>query len=113
MVLLSPITWPHGFLMLLLPLVLLARRLDGRAVSSLAFACCLVILTARPTWWLFRFETSTATFQHWVPPDDAWLVTTVPLQTYALLGVFVLLVATAISGVRPVRSAGRRSVALE
>ena len=39
----------------------------------------------------------TATFQHWNSPGGAWLVTTVAFQTYALLGVFVLLVATAFS----------------
>jgi len=33
-VLLSPITWPHGFLVLLLPLVLLARRLDGHHLAA-------------------------------------------------------------------------------
>jgi hypothetical protein len=101
MVLLSPITWPHGFLILLLPLVLLARRLDGQHVAaSLAFVCCLFLLTARPTWWLFRFQTTDYSFLHWVPPGGLWLITAEALQSYALVGVFVLVVFSAISGSR-------------
>jgi formate hydrogenlyase subunit 3/multisubunit Na+/H+ antiporter MnhD subunit len=98
MVLLSPITWPHGFLILLLPLVLLARRLDHQHIAaSLAFVCCVFVLTARPTWWLFRFESSDAPFQHWVPPGGLWLVTTEAFQSYALVGIFVLVVISALS----------------
>jgi hypothetical protein len=101
MVLLSPITWPHGFLILLLPLVLLARRLDGRQLfASLAFVCCVFLLTARPTWWLFRFQSTDYSFLHWVPPGGLWLITTEALQSYALVGVFVLVVSSALSGSR-------------
>jgi len=91
MLLLSPITWPHGFLILLLPLVLLARRLDLTRAMSLAFACCLFVLTARPTWWLYRFQPWEGSFLHWAPPGGLWLVTTVALQGYALLALFVML----------------------
>jgi alpha-1,2-mannosyltransferase len=96
MLLLSPITWPHGFLVLLLPAILLARRLRGRGreVMNLVYACCLFVLTARPTWWLYRFQTWNTSFVHWTPPGGLWLVTTVALQGYALLGLFALLVAS-------------------
>jgi hypothetical protein len=98
MVLLSPITWPHGFLILLLPLVLLARRLDTRhAAASLAFVCCLFVLASRPMWWLERFHTYDSPILRWVPPDGIWLITTEALQSYALVGVFALVVASAVS----------------
>lgn len=96
MLLLSPITWPHGFLILLLPLVLLARRLRGRYTTSLALACCLFVLTARPTWWLYRFETWNSSFVHWTPPGGLWLITTVALQGYALLALFAMLLLSAL-----------------
>jgi hypothetical protein len=96
MLLLSPITWPHGFLILLLPLVLLARRLRGAYAMSLGLACCLFVLTARPIWWLYRFQAWNGPFVHWTPPGGLWLVTTVALQGYALLALFVMLLLSAL-----------------
>jgi hypothetical protein len=93
MLLLSPITWPHSFVLLILPLVLLTWRFERGTLGLLAFSLCLMVLASRPAVWLFRFHNIGSA---WVRPSGVWLLVTVSAQFYALVGIFGLLAVSVV-----------------
>jgi hypothetical protein len=87
MLLVSPITWDHYFLLLLLPAVLLALTLRGAGVRWYALCGCLIVLWLTPELY-YRlaavFHPAGAAAQPWQT------LTVLSLQTYALAGLFLL-----------------------
>jgi hypothetical protein len=102
MLLLSPITWQHGYLLLCLPLAILWRRLPALGFDRLFSYVCAAVLWVNPGHWLYGFHGSEG---QWVPPTGVYLFTTVSFQLYALLGLFVLFVLEAEKRTAPQASA--------
>jgi hypothetical protein len=98
MLLVSPLTWDHYFLLLLVPLAVLWRELPRSGLARNAFRAILVLLWVPPLLLYKRFIpgdwlSGTAT------PWHSLLV--LSLQFYALVGLFVLgIVVLALSGNR-------------
>jgi hypothetical protein len=111
MLLASPITWDHYFLLLLLPAALLGATLPRPRPRWYAFLACLAVLWLPPELYhLVAGLRSSGLAQPWQT------VTTLALQTYALLGLFVLGLVSArggpAEGRRPAaEAAGRPSIA--
>jgi hypothetical protein len=92
MLLVSPITWNHYFLLLLVPLAVLWVRLPRRTFVRLVFWAAVIGL------WL----NLTVVFYHTVPGGTSngfarpvHILTTLSFQTYALFAIFVLLLCEA------------------
>src|SRR5262249_12406927 len=93
MLLASPITWDHYFLLLLLPAALLAATRPRPRPRWYAFLACLAVLWLPPELYhLVAGLRSSGLAQPWQT------VTTLALQTYALLGLFVLGLVSARGG---------------
>jgi hypothetical protein len=91
MLLVSPITWDHYFTLLFLPLVILWVYLPGVGLERTAFWVVLVFLWLSPLvyWWLILG----ARMDNWqsLTARPAQTLTALSVQTYALLGLFLLL----------------------
>jgi hypothetical protein len=87
MLLVSPIAWDHYFLLLLLPAALLATTLPSHGARWYAFCSCLAVLWLTPELY-YRLA---AFFRPAGAAASPWQTLTVlSVQTYALLGLFVL-----------------------
>jgi alpha-1,2-mannosyltransferase len=94
MLLVSPVTWDHYFVMLLLPLVLLWRDLPRGGWQRPAFYILVGILWITPAlfWWIgMRVSLGDWLGYTAVPSQSA---TAISIPFYALLGLFALDVAT-------------------
>jgi hypothetical protein len=91
MLLVSPITWDHYFTLLFLPLVILWLDLPGAGLERTAFWVVLGLLWLTPLvyWWLV-LGARTDNWQS-LTARPAQTLTALSMQTYALLGLFVLL----------------------
>jgi hypothetical protein len=93
MLLVAPITWDHYFLLLLVPVALVATRLRRLGGWIWLFFLCLVPLWLPPHWLYKPFRLSSESF---VQPARPWQVlTALSLQCYALVGLFAVLTAAA------------------
>jgi hypothetical protein len=117
MLLVSPITWDHYFVLLLLPLVVfpaLGRGLRprpnaGAIVWRVAFFVALAVLWAPPVyfWWAFRLPVTLHGWHeewHHVVGQPWQTLAVFSFHTYALLGLFLLGLAAA--RVAPVEAPG-------
>jgi hypothetical protein len=93
MLLLSPVTWDHYFLLLLLPAALLAFARPPGGMRSWTFQICLGLLWITPELYyllaLPNYSAGSVIARPW------HTLTVLALQTYALLGLFALGVAVA------------------
>jgi hypothetical protein len=91
MLLVSPITWDHYFTLLFLPLAILWTYLPRVGLERTAFWVLVVFLWLSPLvyWWLILG----ARMDNWqsLTARPAQTVTALSVQTYALLGLFLLL----------------------
>jgi hypothetical protein len=93
MILVSPIAWPHYFIILLVPVsVMLARQWNTGLRWPLVV--CVLLLWLRETMWIVlwygqQFADDMVNNQHPPLPAGEWLLVAGPLH-YALVGLFVL-----------------------
>jgi hypothetical protein len=88
MLLVSPITWDHYFLLLLVPLVLLWHRLPAEGVSRWTFRALLILLWLNPGvyWAIFKLGQGGVA----QPATPVKTLTGLSVLLYATLGVFWL-----------------------
>jgi hypothetical protein len=87
MQLLSPLTWQHSFLLMILPLLVLWDRLPSRWWARWLFFLSVPTLWLNPGWWVFRFLKRSDT---WLPITPLHSVTVASVQFYGLLTLFAL-----------------------
>jgi hypothetical protein len=98
MLLVTPIVWDHAFLLLLLPIALLWKSLPPSGPLRWWFRFCLVIVWVKAAFWWTIFL-STGRVKGMRPTVATWqILTGVSLQTYALIGLFVLGIVAARAG---------------
>jgi hypothetical protein len=92
MLLTSPITWPHYFPILFLPMFVLWFWLPPAGVTRLAFWLLLIGMWIRPdTYWGLFIPGVTLTNWSSLVARPAQVLTALAMQTYLLLGLFALL----------------------
>ncbi len=90
MLLLSPITWDHYFVLLLLPAAILWRELPPTGLRRSALRVCLVLVWLTPM--AYWYPLTGATIKSWMTRVAApWqTLTALSLPCYALVGLFLL-----------------------
>jgi hypothetical protein len=103
MLLASPISWPHYFLLLLVPVLLLWRDLPPSGASRIVFFLCLLVMWL-PLFLFWRLFISGNVLDFWKVVATPWqTLTVVSFHTYALLTLFVL-------GLRTLRDANHQAL---
>jgi hypothetical protein len=101
MLLVSPITWDHYLLVLALPLAVIWQRLQGRWPARIVLLLLLAVLCLDPGWVMLHglrcleWLGLSAGGPWWISPPLATL-TALSIPCYALLGLFVLALWTAL-----------------
>ncbi len=101
MLLVSPITWDHYLLVLALPLSVVWQRLQGRWVERIVLLSLLAVLWLEPGWVMLHglrcleWLGLTNGGPWWISPPLATL-TALSIPCYALLGLFILALWTAL-----------------
>lgn len=100
MLLASPITWDHSFILLLMPILLVAHQLSQPELLRGAFRLTLAVLWLNPlfAWTLFLGANLTNVFAIVATTKQNLLVVSLPV--YALCGFFAVAVATAGRAIR-------------
>jgi hypothetical protein len=90
MLLVSPITWSHYFLLLLLPVFLLWRDLPDSGASRIIFSVSLILMWL-PIFTFWKLFLPGTDMEWWMVEALPWqTLTIVSIHTYALLALFVL-----------------------
>lgn len=90
MLLVSPVTWPHYFLLLLLPALLLWRDLPADGWSRPVFYAGLVCLWISPLWYWKPMVGATAQTWHRMRAEPWQTLTALSFITYGLIALFVV-----------------------
>jgi hypothetical protein len=94
MLLVSPVTWDHYFILLLLPMVLVGLNLPRKPIFRWSFFICSAVLWIGPDWYWYAIIGTRSPYVVAATPFQT--LTALSFQCYALICLFILAVLIAL-----------------